>query len=1072
MSINFFRWLNNQGIQKKLLIFIIIPLLAILFFAISGISEKYQKYTNSKNIQHFFSIVIKLDDLVYELQKERGISTGLIEINAEKFKNNINSQREQTDKSFRDFSQLKKTVDTSFFSWTIREESFNLDKLLEQLPIIREAIDEKDFSNLIHNYSDLNEHAINFIQHLQLLTTDNELARLSDAYTNLLWLQERSGQERATLIWVFATGNMDADHFRQIISSIESQEALLKNYNIKAPSKYRHLLQKQLSRPVNDETNKFRNAAINKVIRNELLNELQSLIGYGGLIHNFKNYLIQGELTYFKEFQKINKDIEHLIKRYKASPGITQQDLYHLTIIEETLADYIRSIDQINSLLEQGVATQNIDKQVTIDDTLALQAIAYLRKGLTGMDAAVWWKISTERIDLIKETNDQLKTDISKLVANNTKAAAYSLLLYLFITLVTLLVSLVIGIFLMKRLIGELTNISNSMRKMFQEKRFDEPLRVDGKDEIGTMAKTFNQLISEQLKFESELKLSAEVFANAKEAIMIADANKRIQMVNPAFQEVSGFNEKYIQGKDFLCLNERLMDNESSELFWSKLQQNSHLENELWYIKPNGVKYLVRLSTGVVKDRKGVINNYIGIFTDITERKRYEKQIWRQANYDALTNLPNRNMCMDRLSQNLKIAKREQTQTAVLFIDLDRFKLINDTLGHSVGDELLKEVAFRLKNTIRESDIVSRLGGDEFIIILKGIKQISTIERICKGILAAISRPVPLNDSSETFTSGSIGIAVFPHDGKDVETLMKHADTAMYQSKKTGSNNFMFYKQEMNAAVMRHMEIEKELRKGITDQQFRLHYQSVIELSTGRVSGAEALIRWQHPEYGLIGPEKFIQIAEDSDLIVPIGEWVITMAAQQAIEWNRLSTQLLKIAVNISSRQFINNGQTILETLTKMFEDKRLKPGMLEIEITESLLMNGALKTIDSLQQIRDLGIGISLDDFGTGYSSLSYLKNFPISTIKIDRSFIQDATKNKKDAQLVQAIVMLSAGLELDVIAEGIEEEEQLEFLKKLGCKSGQGYYFSRPLPKDDFDSYLCQQGIITTLDQLPIAI
>ena len=1064
MSSYFLQWLNDRGIRDKLLIFISIPITSILFFSYFGISEKYQQYINSKNTQSFLSIVIKLDDLIYELQKERGISTGQIETNSTFFQKDIASQRVLTDKALHSFFQHKKNVDIDFLNWAIRKESLNLNELLKQLPTIRAAIDAKDFADVVHNYSDLNSHAINFIQYLQSLTNDSELARLSDAYTNLLWLQERAGQERASLIWVFASGYMNADEFRQVVSYIQSQDILLKSYNLKAPYKYHRLLQQKLSLPVNKEVEKFRNAAINKVIRNELLNELQALIGYGGLIHDFKNYIIRGEITYFQHFQHKKSNIRELITQYKALPGITQEDLFHLNAIEKTLKNYFQRIKRISAYLQQGMAVQEIDKLVRVDDAPALQAITYLRKGLTGMDAAVWWQNATKRINLIKETNDQLKSDILKHAASNTRSAIISLWVYLLITLMTLLVSFVIGMYLMKRLIGELKNISSNMRIMFKENQFDKPLIVKGSDEIGIMARTFNQLIGERLRFESELQLSAGVFANAKEAIMIADAQKRIQIVNPAFQEVSGYRQEDCINKDFLFLNTSSIEDTQSLQIWNTLQQNLYWEGELWSKKPNGEEYLVRLSISVVRDRNNRINNYIGMFTDITQRKQYEKNIWRQANYDTLTELPNRNMCMNQLSQILKIADRKNAQIALLFIDLDRFKLINDTLGHNAGDELLKEIAKRLKNTIRrKSDIVSRLGGDEFIIILNEVKDISFIEKFSKTILRAISAPVPLSDKSETYTSGSIGIALFPHDGTDVETLMKHADTAMYQSKKMGSNNFMFYKQEMNKVVMLHMKIEKELRKAIGNQELCLYYQPIIDLSTGCILGAEALVRWHHPTLGLIGPDKFIQVAEDSELIIPIGEWVIKTAAHQAAEWNKVSKQPLKIAVNISSRQCGDYGRTIVKILETVSKKEQLKPGMLEIEITESLLLNSIPETIDALRQIREIGIGISLDDFGTGYSSLSYLKHFPISTVKIDKSFVKDVTTNKKDAQLVQAIVMLARGLELDVTCEGIEKAEHLAFLKSLNCKAGQGYYFSRPVTAKDFERYLIAHGVMS---------
>ena len=1063
MRFNLLQWLNNLGIRDKLLIFIAIPIVSILFFAISGVSEKYQQYNNSINTQNFLSLAYSLDDLVYELQKERGISTNLINHDSLYLKKEIYSQRELTDKALYIFTREVEFYDIRQLSLSANNELIELNKLLIQLPTVRAAIDEYKFENLLNDYSALISHAINFIQHFSKLTNDNKIAQLGDAYTNLLWLNERAGQERATLMKVSASGEMDFKYFRKIIAYIEAQDSFIKKFYIKAPGKYRDLLRQVLSHPVNLEVDKFRNVNLNKVERNELLNELHALIGYGGLIHNFKNYVIRGEKSYLEHFQQVRLNVKNVIDRYKALPGITQEDLSHLEIIDETLGHYFDLIDETSLYLQEGYSINQIDKLVRVDDSLALHSITYLRKGRSDINSSIWWENSTKRIDLIKQVNSQVKEEIFNLAVKNTQNAVYLLAAYFTITLVTLLFSFVFGLFLMKRLIGELKNISENMKTMFQEKNFDHQLIVTGKDEIGVMAHTFNRLINERTKFESALHLSSAVYENAKEAIMIADANMRIQMVNPAFINVSGYNQKDILEKNFLYLSCSLKSEHSPNFILGTLQHNFFWEGEVWNKKPSGEYYLVWLNINLVRDNSGAVQQYIAMFTDITERKQYEDDIWRQANYDALTDLPNRKMCIDQLSHDLKTAKRKNSNVAVLFIDLDRFKLINDTLGHNAGDSLLIEITSRLKETVRESDVVSRFGGDEFAVILNDIRNVSDVEVVSKKILSNISTPVNLSSSSETFTTASIGIALYPHDGNDVETLMKHADTAMYQGKKLGRNNFMFYQQEMNHAVMEHMTIEQELRKALSNQQFHLYYQPIIDLETGLILGAEALIRWQHPTMGLVSPDKFINIAEDTGLIVPIGEWVVMTAANQAFEWNKNSKQLLKVAVNISSRQCIDKEHSIVDLLKKALTEAQLKPGMFQIEITESLLMDGAPETVNTLNQIRDLGLGISLDDFGTGYSSLNYLKNFPISTLKIDKSFVNDATTNKKDAQLVKAMVMMSAGLDLDVVGEGIENAEQLAFLKSLSCKAGQGYYFSRPLTAEDFGNYLLEQNTIT---------
>ncbi|PTN12525.1 diguanylate cyclase domain-containing protein [Nitrosomonas aestuarii] len=805
------RWLNNIGVRNKLILYVTIPIIAILFFAISGAAEKYQYYKNSRHTYIFLSMVIKLDNLIFEMQKERGISTGLIETGSTFFQKEINAQRELTNSALRSYLQQKKDIDFNFINGDANELSSDLDKSLYALPVIRSNIDSVNFGNTIEKFSALNAQGINFIRNLQQLSSNQRLNRLIDAYNNLLWLRERAGQERATLIWVFASGEINADYFRQIISYIESQETLLKNFAIKTPLEYRDMLQQQLSHPVNEKVTEFRNAAINKVVRNELLNELQSLIGYGGFIYNYKNYVINGDKVQLENILHLEAQVQDLFKRFKDIPGMTREDHVHLTAIEETFDNYFRMVAKITTLKQQGIPIQTIDEITKVDDTSALQAISYFRKGLAGKDAVAWWKNSTERINLIKEASDQLKMSIHEQTAANMHSAKRSLWLFINITLVTLMLSLILGILIMRRLVSELKNISSSMRRMFIEHRYDQPLLVTGRDEVGIMAQTFNQLMNERQKFETELRLSAEVFANLTEAIMIANADRQISMVNPAFVRVSGYCTERILGEDFLFMSEAMEGEVVARQMWNKLLIDSHWEGEVWHKKPDGQEYLVWLNVSVVKDTAGVITHYIGMFTDITQRKQYEESIWYQANFDALTSLPNRKMCMDRLSEELKIAERMNTQLAVLFIDLDRFKQINDTLGHHAGDNLLIEIATRLKNCVRKSDIVARLGGDEFVIILKNYRIIPDILMISGKILAVLSERVFLREKSETFTSGSIGIALFPQDGKDIETLMKQADAAMYQCKQAGRNKFLFYNDEIQRAVMLHMKTEHEL---------------------------------------------------------------------------------------------------------------------------------------------------------------------------------------------------------------------------------------------------------------------
>jgi len=1065
MNSVFIKWLNNQGISDKLLMFITIPVITIILFSFYVISDQYQRYTNSKNSQHFFNLVVTLDDLVHELQKERGISAGLIKT-AERFEQAIVMQRNRSDFALKLFRQQYVKHDLGFLNHDTREQLDKLNEILAQLPNIRAVINSGNLQHVVDDYSAMNAQIINFIHNVQFLVEDKELARLIRAYVNLLWLQERAGQERALVIRMLTADTLHTNDFRQVLSFIEFQESLINEYGIQASFKYRKMLHQILISSTNDKVEKFRDAVMNTASRNEFLNELHGLIGYGGVIHEFKNYILHGDASYRENFLQKKTAIIDLINQYKQSKELIQGDISYINTIEDALNQYDFLAGEATKPLQQRVSTKEIDRLVEKNDQLVLSSMENLRASSIGANASIsWWEYATERISSIKAVNDQLRSEIVTLSQHYVQSILISLCFFIVITGFTLIISFVFGYFLMKRLAGSIKSISGDMEKMVTRNRFDQPLMIVGKDEIGVMAETFNNLIVERLKFKRQIELSAEVFANTNEAIMIADCNKRIEIVNAAFAVVTGLNQTEILGKEFLFLNEDISSNRSNQFIWDTLESDGHWAGELWAKKPGGKRFLMGLRINTVRNQDRIIH-FIGIFNDITEHKQYDEHIWHQANFDSLTNLPNRNMCMNQLLQYLKRADRSKTQVAVLFVDLDGFKLINDSMGHGAGDELLKEIAIRLKNTIRKSDLVCRLGGDEFVILLDGIEKIHALEKISETILAQIAHPIQLSDQSEAYISGSIGIAVYPQDGQSVETMIKHADIAMYQGKKKGRNNYTFYQQEMNKVASQRMRIEKELRRAIHEQQFCLYYQPVIDLSDGRVLGAEALIRWHHPTKGMIGPDKFIRIAEDTDLIVPLGEWIIASAAQQSAEWNKMSERPVKIAVNISSRQCNDHGRNIEFFLTKSFEESQLKPGMLEIEITESLLMHGSDDMILSLQRLREIGIGISLDDFGTGYSSLSYLKHFPISTIKIDRSFVKDVTTNEKDARLVQAIVMLGNALELNVIGEGIEQAGHVDYLRNLSCGGGQGYYFSKPLTVEEFGMYLNQNATVNVVN------
>ncbi|MHB1654029.1 MAG: sensor domain-containing protein [Desulfitobacteriaceae bacterium] len=514
-------------------------------------------------------------------------------------------------------------------------------------------------------------------------------------------------------------------------------------------------------------------------------------------------------------------------------------------------------------------------------------------------------------------------------------------------------------------------------------------------------------------------------------------ANAKGEALTKVFQIISELTEVQVENPVVKCLAEgRIVG----------------LANHTVLIHRDGHHFAIEDSAAPIQDRQGAIIGAVLVFHDVSYKRNLLREMTHQAHHDALTGLPNRLLFNDRLNQAITQAHRNLRKVAVLFLDLDRFKLVNDTLGHAVGDRLLQAVSERLKNILREGDTIGRQGGDEFIIILPEISSANEPGSVAQKILTVFSAPFAL-DNEEVFVTPSIGISIYPTDGQDIETLIKHADTAMYHAKESGRNNYQFFTVTLNVSAQVRLELESNLRRALEREEFVIYYQPVFSLQHDKIMGVEALVRWNHPRRGLIPPDQFIYIAEDTGLIVPLGEWVLRTACAQVRSWEKAGFSPLRVAVNISARQFRQSNLT--EAINNILTETTLPPPRLELEITESIAAQDVNFTIDLLQQLKATGIRISIDDFGTGFSSLSYLRRFPIDTLKIDKSFVGDI-QPLHGHEIVTSIIDLAQNLKFKVIAEGVETEEQLAFLKQKGCDEIQGYLFCKPLPSDELEQLL----------------
>lgn len=549
------------------------------------------------------------------------------------------------------------------------------------------------------------------------------------------------------------------------------------------------------------------------------------------------------------------------------------------------------------------------------------------------------------------------------------------------------------------------------------------------------------------------LRIWAEMGKQCQEGLMVCDTMMRIIFVNPAFERITGYSGQHAIGQTPALLHSHEQDSKFYQRMWATINDEGRWHGEIRNRRADGSLYMQSLTVAAVTNARGAVTHYVGVFDDLTQRKRTEDSIHRLASYDPLTQLPNRTFFQENLARALLDATASGHKVALLLMDLDRFKNINDSLGHEAGDALLQIIGARLGGLTRRSDILARIGGDEFALVLPEVTDAAHADRVARKILGDIAHPLFL-EGHEIEITGTIGICLFPDDAGSAGEMIRNADTAMYHAKALGRNTPQFYTPPMSQSVLSTLGMETGLRKALKQHEFTLYYQPQLDLRTGAIVNVEALIRWNRPGIGLVPPGNFIPLAEERGLISAIGRWTLQTAAEQIAEWDRLGLPPLTVAVNLSASQFHRGG--LIDAVTQTLRRTGVSPQRLELEITEGIIAQDTQATINILRELHDLGLRLSIDDFGTGYSSLSYLQRLPANKLKIDRSFVSAMSVDASAAGIVRGIIELAHGLGMIVIAEGVETDDQLAKLRNLSCDIAQGFLICRPLPASQLQDFI----------------
>lgn len=1035
--------MRSLSVKAKLIISLTIPTLFICAFI--GVYIDY--YIKSSRDSDAAILVIQqsmsINDVVHEIQSERGLSASMVIGRDDSLKQQLLMQRQQTDRQLTLFNQLI----TENMPIQRLAQYYNVANQQRRITSIREAVDVGD-RDQFDRYTELVTNNLNFISAIQEQVTDRDLLLNIDFYIPLIWFKEFASLERGSFHRIYTSETFNQVALTKLFGLRDKQELIFSQLQRVIPDALKNDLDKIIYHERDSKLNKIMNQAKFESQKQDLLDEGRS---YFGLInHYFKGYLLRREQVYYQQFMTLYNDAFRMLSVYRTLDDGNPQIMELINILD-TYKQVIEGLDKTVIDKEQVI---RIDTQFLTLENRAITSIEVTRQGILDIRFTDWWESATQRIDLIEAIIDSTSKQYISTVRVLKSEKQHVLWVEIMLIFAVVFIGVGLAYRTINQVIQELHMFTEKMKTINASDR-NKKLKIHtGSHLIADVVDTFNDIVTSIDATQYEHLLSSAFFNSAGEGMVVSDKHNNIEMINPAFTRMTGFTKQDVLSKSILYfLTDKYDHKITHKSIMKSLMTKGCWESEVKITDKSNTVSSVFVSVAMVKDKDANISHYIYLLKNLDKWKRYEEEIWVKANFDSLTNLPNRDMGLEKLKYVVEHSLHYRVMAAVMFIDLDNFKLINDSLGHSAGDELLCHVSDRLRSNVRATDIVCRLGGDEFVVILPEIKHANEAKVLADKLIAEISKPYLLQNKHDGIISASIGITLTPNDGSDMETLVKNADTAMYHAKALGRNNSQFFTPELNAKVTARMVLEQALYRGLVRNEFISHYQAIFEIDSKKVIGVEALIRWNHPEKGLVYPSDFIDLAEEVGVVIDFGKLMIRQTVMQLQAWQAEGIYI-HAAINISSKQFsLGHAESFVKLVASELQKYDVAGEYLHIEITERVFMENTGLVAETLKKLRDLGVKIHLDDFGTGYSSLKYLINFPVDYLKIDRSFISRIGDNENARKVIKSIVAMAKELELKVVAEGIEKQSECEFLAKLGCEYGQGYWFARPVAVEQLE-------------------